>query len=169
MNTKTIRRLLLAVALSAAVLTGCESTGIAGTPTGGCDPHGFGPLSGCSGGSSPTGGDAAAYDELAELATGAFPRSERATAVAVAMAESSGRLGVISDPNSDGTRDHCAWQINDGAWDDVFDIDRLTTDPQYCAEAASVVQQRQGWGAWTKYRNGDYRQYLDQALAAMRS
>lgn len=172
MSKYRMRRVLIAAAL-VAPLAGCAPVGNGTTAdtAGGCDPHGFGPLSGCSGG-SPTGqemGDVAAYDELAELATGAFPRSERVTAVAVAMAESSGRLAAISDPNSNGTRDHCGWQINDGAWGDVFDVGRLTRDPEYCAEAAAVVQQRQGWGAWTKYRNGDYRRYLDQARVAVQS
>ena len=44
-----MRRLLLITVLSAAALTGCEAQGTTatGAPSGTCDPHGFGPLSGC--------------------------------------------------------------------------------------------------------------------------
>lgn len=171
MSPRTIRAALLAVAASGALLAGCEggSTGAGG----GCDPNGvklFQPEH-CRGVDqlAEVSGDPATYEQLADLAGGAFPRSERATAVAVAMAESSGRLDVISDPNGNGTRDHCAWQINDGAWGDVFDIDRLTSDPAYCADAANEVRERQGWGAWTVVDSGSYRRYLAEARAAVSS
>lgn len=82
------------------------------------------------------------------------------------MAESSGRLGVVSEPNSNGTRDRCAWQINDVHG---YDHSGLVTDPGYCAAAAREVYERQGRGAWTTYDTGAYRAHLAPARAAVGS
>lgn len=112
-------------------------------------------------------GATATYEQLADLAAGAgFPRPDQDDMVAIAMAESGGRLGVVSKPNSNGTRDRCAWQIND-----VHDYDRhrLVTDPAYCAWAAKDVYDRQGKRAWTVYKTGAYEQFLPEARAAVDS
>lgn len=112
-------------------------------------------------------GVSASYTTLADLAAGAgFPTRHQDDMVAIAMAESSGRLGVVSEPNSNGTRDRCAWQINDVHG---FDRSRLVADPDYCAAAAYDVYVRQGREAWTVFNTGAYRQYLDDARRAVRS
>jgi hypothetical protein len=70
-------------------------------------------------------------------------------AVAVALAESGGQPGIISKPNSNGTRDHGLWQINDGAWPD-----RYTTDLARNAEAAVFISKNgTNWGPWNTYPN----------------
>ncbi|MGH2846201.1 MAG: hypothetical protein ACRDL0_09365 [Thermoleophilaceae bacterium] len=105
------------------------------------------------------------YPTLAGLVEDAgFPRHHHDDMVAIAMAESSGRLDVVSAPNRNGTRDRCAWQINDVHG---YDRSRLINDPSYCAAAAREVYHRQGLGAWTVYNTGAYRQYLGAARAAV--
>lgn len=133
----------------------------------GCNPDGFGPLSGCgSNRESTAGGATATYETLADLAAGAgIPRADQDDMVAIAVAESSGRLGVVHR-NSNGTYDRCAWQINDA---NRYDHQRLVTDPAYCAQAAAGVLAAQGLGAWTVYRSGAYREFLGEARAAVRS
>ncbi len=112
-----------------------------------------------------TAGGTAGYATLAALAGRAgFPPAHQDDLVAIAMAESSGRLGVVSAPNSDGTRDRCAWQINDVHG---YDRSRLVTDPAYCATAAKQVYDLQGLGAWTVYDSGAYQTYLPRARAAV--
>ncbi len=117
--------------------------------------------------SAAQAGSTATYEHLADLAANAgFPASTQDDMVAIAMAESSGRLGVVSPRNGNGTRDRCAWQVNDVHG---YDRSRLVSDPEYCAEAAKDVYDLQGLGAWTVYNTGAYRQYLDEAREAVRS
>lgn len=170
MNARRPLAILAAAGAVAAslVLAGCEPG--TGGLAGGCDPNGFGPLSGCADGEvRPAAEETASggYVVLAGLVADAgFPSRHQDDMVAIAMAESSGDLSVVSDPNSNGTRDRCAWQIND-----VHDFDRwrLVNDPAYCAQAARDVYDRQGLGAWTVYNTGAYRQYLGEARTAVRS
>lgn len=56
-------------------------------------------------------------------------------------------FGSISVYNSDGSRDHCGFQINDHWWPQ-FDFEQLKQDPQACLEAAWEVYVKQGPPAW---------------------
>lgn len=79
-----------------------------------------------------------------------------AIAVAIAMAESRGRLDA-QHKNSNGTTDYGPWQVNSVHG---FDAKKLTSDASYTANAACAVYKKQGWGAWTTYNNGAYKLYL---------
>jgi len=103
----------------------------------------------------------------AQLASQAGATPEEAkTLGAIAMAESSG------NPNSHNTKDrdnsYGLWQINLygklagrvkefglQSPDDLF-------DPQNNAKAAVKILRQQGFNAWSKYSNGEYKKYLNQ-------
>src|SRR3954453_8087506 len=63
------------------------------------------------------------------------------TAVAIALAESGGQVGVVSPANRDGTHDRGLWQINDVH--SQYDKQRLVTEPAYNAQAAAEISS--GW------------------------
>jgi hypothetical protein len=97
---------------------------------------------------------------------GGFPESEIPTAIAVALAESSGRIDAIGGLNLNGTQDYGVWQINNGAHKDKF-----AQWPQWWTVtnanmAYAVWRERQrlfggtGWEAWSVYQSGAYRLYL---------
>lgn len=108
----------------------------------------------------------------AQLATWAgsagFEGEDRVTAVAIALAESGGRYAVVSAPNFDGTRDYGAWQINSGAWPQLFAQFPEWWDASN-AKMAKVVKDKQGWTAWTVYKTGAYLLFLPRARAAVQS
>lgn len=95
---------------------------------------------------------------LSELAT-LWPPDEQATAVAVALAESGGRLEARKVDAVEAS--YGPWQVNTRVWTQ-FDPERLTSDPWYSAQAAYTVWSLQGWPAWTTYTSGAYRQFLGQ-------
>lgn len=102
--------------------------------------------------------------EIYSLALGAgFPievGSSEQTAVvmtAIAYAESTGDPGAVN-PVSGATG---LWQINPHAWP-AFDWSRMK-DPRYNAAAAKQVYDRQGFNAWTTYKNGRYKKWLPLA------
>ena len=95
---------------------------------------------------------------LSDLAT-LWPPEEQATAVAVALAESGGRLDAAKVDDVEAS--YGPWQVNTRAWPQ-FDPQRLVTDPWYSAQAAYQVWAIQGWRAWTTYTNGSYRRFLGQ-------
>lgn len=88
-----------------------------------------------------------------------------ATAVAVALAESGGDVGIVSKMNKNGTFDRGLWQIND--IHTQYDRNRLVTDPAYNAQAAAEISS--GWtnfAPWVAYNTGAYKSYLGDAEAA---
>lgn len=95
-----------------------------------------------------------------------FPESELTTAVAVALAESGGKVAAISPPNSNGTRDYGLWQINSvhtqlnwGSW---FKGDQNA----YMAKDVWDERERRtgnGWKAWSTYSSGAYIAFLPVA------
>jgi hypothetical protein len=108
--------------------------------------------------------------EIAELAHRAgFRGRDLEIAVAVALAESSGRPGV----NAVGAEDSRGlWQIHSvhfGRFDEGW-----LYEPQYNARAARAVWEesrslrRDPWEAWSAYTNGAYRTHLAQARQAAR-
>lgn len=91
-----------------------------------------------------------------------------ATAVAVALAESGGQVGIVSKKNSDGTYDRGLWQINDVHTQ--YDRTRLVTDPAYNAQAAAEVSS--GWTnfhPWTTFNTGAYKAHLGDATTGAAS
>jgi murein DD-endopeptidase MepM/ murein hydrolase activator NlpD len=86
-------------------------------------------------------------------------------AVAVAGAESGWKASAKSPPNTNGTRDHGMWQINDGAHPDLIRSGNRY-DPYDNARMAYKVWQDAGgkWTPWTTYNNGAYRKHLDGKL-----
>lgn len=90
-----------------------------------------------------------------------FSGDDLVIAVAVALAESGGRSDAVGT-NGDGTRDYGAWQINDRAHADLFDrFPQWGYGPDN-ARMAHAVWAASGWSAWTTYKNGKYRAFMDQ-------
>lgn len=100
------------------------------------------------------GGKVASASEIRGLLQDAgFPSRDVPKLTAIALAESGGRVGIVSKPNKNGTRDRCLMQVNDTHGYDRY---RLTHDVRYCMEAAKEVYDRQGITAWSTYNNGAY-------------
>jgi len=153
-------------------LTGARPS-MAGTlpPLQGGGRNGGGPFM-----ASPAGGKGSLpVSNLGSLARSAgFPTEQAVIMAAIAMAESSGRARAHNNNRSTGDDSYGLWQINM--------IDRLGPerrrqlgigsndalfDPATNARAARQVYLSQGFGAWSVYKNGAYRQYLPEARRAI--
>lgn len=102
-------------------------------------------------------------EEIAGWAKGAgFPQNEIATAVAVALAESGGRIDAIGGPNFDGSFDYGVWQINEKAHPEKFAAAEGQWWSVFNAQMAFKVWQERGgrWTPWSVYNSGAYRLYL---------
>lgn len=93
-----------------------------------------------------------------------FRGVDLAIGLAVALAESGGRVGVVSPPNRGGTVDRGLFQINSSHTQ--FDAKRLVSDPAYNAAAARAVWDAQGWSGWSAYKNGRFIKFWDRGVAA---
>lgn len=96
------------------------------------------------------------------------PPSQTATAVAVALAESSGQLHA-TNTNSNGSVDHGLWQINTvnlGPGGVAAPYAANIFDPLANARAAVAVYKSQGWGAWSTYGGMRYKSFAFQAANA---
>jgi hypothetical protein len=105
------------------------------------------------------------YLQLGRLANDAgFRGNDILIAIGVAMAESGGD----SDAVGDGGDSIGLWQINRPAWPTLGSVAELKV-PANNARAAKHVHDngRRGWGEWTTYRNGDYREHYNAAVAAV--
>ena len=102
--------------------------------------------------------------EIARVAAGAgFTGDGLVTAVAVAMAESSGNPTAHLLTSREDSRG--LWQINVRAHPS-YDANRLY-DPAYNAAAAyDISGGGTSWRAWSTYTNGAYRAYLPEARTA---
>lgn len=95
-----------------------------------------------------------------------FPSGEIPTAVAVALAESSGRATVVSVSG-----DYGPWQINALAHPDKLTATTQWWDVGVSAQLAkrvydeSASRGNDGWYPWTVYRTGTYKEHLDTAAA----
>lgn len=85
-----------------------------------------------------------------------FPAGEVANADQVSLCES-GQRSVVSAPNSNGSRDHGIFQLNDGGTlqhlltelgQDPTNLD-LALDPQINVRAAALLFSQRGWQPWT--------------------
>lgn len=74
---------------------------------------------------------------------------------AIAMAESGGRVDAENKSNSDGSTDRGLWQINS------VHGSLSTFDPMGNAKAAVKIKGTQGLKAWTVYRTGAYKEFLN--------
>lgn len=96
--------------------------------------------------------------QLIALARSAgFSEEQAPTMAAIAMAESSGRVGVVNSIGCTGL-----WQINQPVH--VGDYPSWTQswlkDPRNNAKAAKEIYDKQGLSAWTVYTSGAYKKYL---------
>jgi hypothetical protein len=126
-------------------------------------------------GSKPASKGSLPVSGLGGLARSAGFSTEQAVIMAaIAMAESGGRAKAHNDNRSTGDDSYGLWQINM--------IDRLGPerrrqfgisgnaalfDPTTNAKAARQVYLSQGFGAWSVYKSGAYRQYLPEARRAI--
>lgn len=90
-----------------------------------------------------------------------FNASESLVMTAIAFAESSGdptAIGPKNGTNSNGTNDYGLWQIN------TVNSDALKMgdwrNPEDNARMARLIYKRQGYSAWTTYKNGSYKKHL---------
>ena len=113
-------------------------------------------------------------EKLVQLARSAgFNANDSAIMAAIAMAESSGRSNAHNDNPRTGDNSYGLWQINmlggmGPARRKQFGIDSNEDlfDPATNANAAKAVFGSQGFGAWSVYRSGAYKQFLPAAQAA---
>jgi hypothetical protein len=94
-----------------------------------------------------------------------FSGAALVTAVAVALAENTGRILKAVNTNSDGSRDRGPWQINDKAHPDISDGCAFSLD---CSAGAAfdISSQGRSWTPWTTWTNGAYKRYLADAQGA---
>lgn len=102
-----------------------------------------------------------------------FRGQDAATMAAIAMAESRGRSGALNNNPRTGDLSYGLWQINmlGGMGPQrrrAFGIgsNEALFDPATNANAARRVFESQGFGAWSVYRSGAYKNYLPAAMAA---
>lgn len=97
-----------------------------------------------------------------------FSGQDLVTAVAVALAESDGRIDA-TNTNSDGTTDYGVWQINS------VHADEFTKHPQWWsvenADMAHDIYAAAGnkWTPWSTYTSGKYTSFLLQATSAAKN
>lgn len=96
-----------------------------------------------------------------------FNRSEVPTAVAIALAESSGK----SDAANSSSGQLCAglWQINTVANKAIVDKYKSLGgiySPIANGKMAYAIYKQQGWNAWDTYKSGAYKKYMKQGQAA---
>lgn len=96
--------------------------------------------------------------KLSELAATKWSGNDVKIAVAVALAESRGKLDATHH-NSNGTDDDGPWQVNSIHG---YDRNKLRSDPNYTVNAAYEVWKSSGWGAWVTYKTGMYLAFMGQ-------
>ena len=95
-----------------------------------------------------------------------FSGAALVTAVAISLAENSGRSLTAVNTNFDGSRDRGPWQINDKAHPEVSDACAFSLD---CSAGAAFQISSQGrtWQPWTVWNTGAYKRYLPDAQGAV--
>jgi hypothetical protein len=108
--------------------------------------------------------------QLAAVAqSGGWPQADLQTAVAVALAESSGNCVAIG-PSVGGARAYGVMQIMYPTHADLFASgigSGYWMDAETNFTMGLKVYQSQGWGAWTTYKTGAYRLYSATAAAGV--
>ena len=106
--------------------------------------------------------------QIAQYAANAgFSGDDLATAVAIALAESSGNPNANGDTNLTPGGSVGLWQINLAAHPEFAQVD--LTDPQTNADAAYAVYVAAGYNfrPWSTYKSGAFAQYLSDAQGAV--
>ena len=127
-------------------------------------------------GNVPTGGTLN-QEEIARAARAAgFPEDKIATMTAIAMAESSGDSAALNNNPNTGDLSYGLWQINmigdmGPERRKLFGIksNEELLDPITNAKAAYKIYELQGYGAWSVYKSGKYRDYMVTAKKAAAS
>ena len=154
--------------LAAKMIGGAQAAAGALTGAGG------GALGGSSLQRGSVGGGRLSVGTLVGLAKAAgFSDRDARIMAAIAMAESGGSSGAFNGNAATGDKSYGLWQINmlgrmGPERQRQFGIGNNAQlfDPATNAQAARQVYQSQGFGAWSVYRSGAYRQYLPGAMAA---
>lgn len=106
--------------------------------------------------------------QIAQYAANAgFSGDDLETAVAIALAESSGNPNANGDTNLTPGGSVGLWQINLKAHPEFAQVD--LTDPQTNADAAYAVYVAAGYNfrPWSTYKSGAFAQYLSDAQGAV--
>jgi hypothetical protein len=106
--------------------------------------------------------------QIASIAADAgFTGDDLPVAVAVALAESGGRVDAVNAANRDGSSDHGLWQINSIHQASGFDPARAH-DPTYNAAWAHRIFTDAGnrWTPWVAYTTGAHRRHMPSAEQA---
>lgn len=113
----------------------------------------------------PTGLGQIAYTDIANLASSAgFSGQDVQTAVAIALAESSGNVDAYNPERfatggtPTGMGSYGLWQIYLRDHPEFSDVNLY--DPQANANAAFQIYSASGFGAWSTYNSGAYTAYL---------
>lgn len=95
-----------------------------------------------------------------------FPESQIPTAVAIAMAESSGRANAVNNANSNGSSDYGLMQINSIHSNLLSQYD--WKDPLQNMQMAYQIWKDAGgkWTPWSTYNNGAYQQFTGVGTTA---
>lgn len=107
------------------------------------------------------------------LRSAGFADQEIPEMTAIALAESGGRPNAHNPNAATGDNSYGLWQINmlggmgpERLREFGISSNEQLFDPLTNARAAKRIRDSQGFGAWSVYKSGAYRQYLDQARSA---
>lgn len=126
----------------------------------------------------PSSGGNYSIADMVQLAKNAgFSDSDAAIMASIAMGESGGDARARYNPDgSTGEDSYGLWQINmDPKYIDermqMFGISSKEQlfDPATNAMAAKKLWEQQGFGAWTEYKNKDYKEFLPEAQSVVMS
>ena len=126
----------------------------------------------------PSSGGKYSIADMVQLAKNAgFSDSDAAIMASIAMGESGGDVRARYNPDgSTGEDSYGLWQINmDPKYVDermqLFGISSKEQlfDPATNAMAAKKIWDQQGFGAWTEYKNNDYKEFLPEAQSVVMS
>lgn len=126
-----------------------------------------------TGNTSPAGANVTyTANQIADVAIKAgFPRDQVPTAIAVALAESGGKLNAFNNRPPD--LSYGLWQINMyGPLGEPrrrqfgINSNEALFGSQINANAAKKVWDGQGWGGWSTYKDGKYRAFMVVAVLA---
>ena len=118
---------------------------------------------------APAGSNTLTEAQIASVAAKAgFTGNDLKIAVAVAKAESGGNANAHNGNAATGDDSYGLWQINYyGSLKDsrtkAFGPGPGLLDPQKNANAAYQIFKQSGWGAWSTYKRGDYKQYMSSS------
>lgn len=90
---------------------------------------------------------------------------------AVALAESAGETSAVGDNFASGHQpENSPYRWDDGLMQinsvHGFDRQRLVEDPLYNTACGRAVWNRQGWPAWSTFKGGQFRAFLDRMTVA---